>query len=140
MSQPRARSSYQLGSFAGVPRIVLDSPDYINLPFSAKAMLIELCRQYRKSKSGRGNNGDLTVAWKLMKKRGFRSKGTITKIVQTLIDAKLIIRTREGRFANPGAVCALYALSWLPIDECPGKGLDVSPTTRPPRPMSLENN
>jgi hypothetical protein len=131
----KTKQRYQLNSFAGIPRIVLDCPDYIGLPFSAKALLIEFCRQYRKD-----NNGDLTAAWSLMKTRGFHSKSTVKKIVEALLNANLIVRTREGKFSNPGGVCALYALSWLPIDECPGKGLDIQPTIKPPRPMSLEIN
>jgi len=46
---------------------------------------------------------------------------------------------REGRFSNPHGVCALYALSWQPIDECNGK-LEIASTNTPPRKFSLENN
>lgn len=50
----------------------------------------------------------------------------------------MIIKTRSGRFINPGAKCDLYALSWHSIDECPGKQLDVEPFHTPPRKFSLE--
>ena len=127
--------SYQRNSFAGIPRIVMDHPDYIGLSFSAKAALQELARQYRGQ-----NNGDLTLAWSVLKPRGFGSKGTVTKLTEELLAANLIVRTRVGVFRNPGAKCALYALSWIPINECPGKQLEVGPTTTPPRQFSIENN
>jgi hypothetical protein len=59
---------------------------------------------------------------------GFRSKETLTRALDELLDARLIIRTCIGRFTNPGGKCALYALAWPPIDDCRGKQLDVGPT------------
>ena len=53
---------------------------------------------------------------------------------------ELIIRTREGVFLNPGGRCALYALAWLPIHDCPGKALEVLPTTTPPLKLSMLKN
>ena len=121
-------------SFAGIPRMVMNNPDYINLKGSAVKLLLELSRQYRGN-----NNGDLTVAYSVLKHRGFNSKDSIKRACDELLEANLIVRTREGRFSNPGGVCALYALSWLAIDECNGK-LDVKPSIIPPRKFSLENN
>jgi hypothetical protein len=93
-----------------------------------------LASQYRGN-----NNGDLTIAYSLLKDRGFKSKGTIERSRDELLNANLIIKTREGRFTNPGGVCALFALTWQAIDECDGK-LEVKSTTTPPRQFSLENN
>lgn len=134
MSKPRRNKQHIKGGFAGIPRIVMDSPDYLNLSGNAVKLLNELCRQYRGN-----NNGDLTVAYGVLKERGFKSKDTIKRACNELLQANLIIKTREGRFINPGAVCALYALSWNPINECNGK-LEAKPTTKPPRQFSLENN
>lgn len=131
-NKPNGRKS-NLRSFAGVPRIVMESPDYINLSTTAKVVLFELAYQYRGK-----NNGDLGAALGVLKKRGFKSKPTINRALKLLIEAKLIIRTRTGVFLNPGGRCALYALSWLPIDECFGKNLEIGPTTTPPRKFSIE--
>ena len=122
-----------LNSFAGIPRIVMETPDYIGLSFVAKSLLSELAYQYKGN-----NNGNLTVALSILRKRGWRRSATISRATQELISASLIIRTRESRFSNPGSRCALYALSWRHIDECPGKDLDVGPTTKAPRQFSLE--
>jgi len=119
-------------SFAGIPRTVMDSPDYKGLSGNAAKLLYELCYQYRGH-----NNGDLQAAWSLMSKRGFRSKATLSRAVAELISANFIIRTREGVFTNPGGRCALFALTWLPVNECNGKH-DYPVSSVPPRKFSLE--
>jgi hypothetical protein len=120
-------------SFAGIPRIVCDHEDYINLGGNAVRLLVELSRQY----NGK-NNGNLTAAWTCMSKRGFKSKETLSKAIKELVAANLIMITRTGYFQNPGGRCSLYALAWQPIDECLGKNLELKPTVRPPRQFSLE--
>ena len=116
------------GSFAGIPRHVMRHRDYVSLSSSAIRLLLEFSFQYRGS-----NNGDLVAAWHVLRHRGFNSKATIAKALDELLRARMIERTREGRFMNPGGVCALYALTWQPIDDCPGKQLDKKPTITPAR-------
>ncbi len=123
------------GGFAGIPRVVLDHRDYQNLSGGAVKLLVELASQYKGS-----NNGNLTTAYTILKKRGFKSKGAIARATKELLEARLIMLAREGRFTNPGGVCALYALCWYAIDDCPGKNLSIEPTATPPRKFSLENN
>lgn len=121
------------GRFAGIPHTVMDHDDYQGLRGSAVKLLMELVRQYNGH-----NNGDLSAGWGLMKRRGFRSKATLDKARNELLEKRLIVITRHGRFMNPGGACSLYALTWQPIDECPGKQLERQPTTTPPRKFSLE--
>ena len=122
-------------SFAGIPRIVMETEDFRQLPGNAVQLLLVLAHQYRG-----GNNGDLTAAFSVMRKWGFNSKTTLTNARRALERAKMIIKTRTGRFMNPGGVCHLYALAWHNIDECPGKNLEVAPTSTPWRRFSLEKN
>lgn len=112
----------------------MDHPDYQNLSGGAVKLLLEFARQYKGS-----NNGDLTAAYSVLKARGFNSKKTVSRAVKELKDAEMIMETRAGKFLNPGGHCALYAVTWQAIDECPGKRLDASPTATPPRKFSLEN-
>jgi len=121
--------------FAGIPHVVLESKSYIALPARANKLLLDVVYQY----NGK-NNGDLTVAWGVMEKRGWSSKDTLSKAVQDLVEADLILKTRTGRFMNPGARCDLYAITWQAIDECPGKDLEASPTNAPLRKFSLERS
>ena len=121
-------------NYAGIPRVVMDTPDFISLKPGAVRLLLEFARQFKGQ-----NNGDLTAAHSLLKRRGISSKGAITKATTELIEANMIICTRQGRFLNPGGMCALYALTWAPINECPGKQLDVKETRTPPRAFSAEH-
>tara|TARA_R110002111_G_scaffold99948_4_gene154806 strand:- start:502 stop:915 length:414 start_codon:yes stop_codon:yes gene_type:complete len=131
MARPTKRRTENY-SFAGIPRIVLDSADYINLSGNAVKLLVEFSRQFKGK-----NNGDITAAWSLMRRRGFKSKATLSRAVSELMAANIITRTREGAFSRSGPRCALYALNWQSIDECGGK-LDVPPTKIPIRKFSLE--
>lgn len=97
---------------------LLDLPAFINLPHTAKSLLLDIFRQY----NGK-NNGDLCVTLKVMNKRGWNSNGTMRKALKALIDAELIMVTRQGCLGK----CSLYAFTWLPIDECKGK-IDVNET------------
>lgn len=107
-------------SFAGIPRAVMDSEDYKSLTGNEVKLLLELAYQYRGN-----NNGDLTTAYSVLKNRGWSSRQTIDRAKKKLLQLQLITQTREGRFLNPGGRCALYSLVWQPINECPGKKLDV---------------
>ena len=122
-------------SFAGIPRAVLDHPAFFRLSPIAVRLLLEFARQYR----GR-NNGNLTCAWEVLRLRGWRSKATIQKARDELLRADFIRCTRQGQFLNPGGKCALYALTWLCVDECPGKNLELRPTLRPLRIFATATN
>ena len=123
----------QTASFAGIPRVVMQCPDYINLSGNAVRLLNEMAYQFKG-----WNNGDLCPAWTLMKERGFRSKSTLTKAIKALVAAEMILLTRQGQFIRNKA--GLYALTWALIDECSGKHLDESSTQIPPRNFSLERS
>ncbi len=121
------------GRFAGIPHAVMRHPDYLSLSAVAIRLLLELVMQFNGH-----NNGDLTAAWTVMKQRGFKSPATLSKALQELLEREFLICTRMGRFQNPGRQCSLYALAWQPINECPGKRLEVDPTRTPPRAFSIE--
>lgn len=122
-------------SFCGIPRLLLQHQSYQSLSGTAVKLLVDLAGQYKGC-----NNGDLTLAFGELSKRGWRSKQTITRAKRELEEAGLVVCTREGHFINPGARCALYALTWLPINECPGKGLELGPSTTPLLRLSFQNS
>jgi hypothetical protein len=129
-NNPNARS------FAGIPRIVMDSEDFKGLSGNAVKLLLALANQYRGK-----NNGDLTTAWSIMHaKFGFKSPGVVTRAKKQLLDANMIVETRTPRWLNPGGKCGLYALVWQAIDDCPGKQLERNATITPPRRFSMEKN
>ena len=123
------------GQFMRLPYEVIDSIDYLNLSPSSKQLLIDIFRQH----NGR-NNGDLSASFKLMQARGWTSKSTLKRALDGLLESELIIKTREGWFQGEhSSRCALYAVTWLGIDECPGKDLNVKPSPRPSRAFTIEN-
>lgn len=63
-----------------------------------------------------GNNGDLTVAWSVMKQRGWRSKTTLWRCKAMLIAAGFVYVTRRGHMPS---TCELLALTWFPLDVSP---------------------
>ena len=129
----KTKNRKETGRFAQLPHVVLNSADYISLSYKSKALLVDLVYQY----NGK-NNGDLTAALGFLKTRGWVRSATISSAANELLEANLIIKTREGRFQNPHSRCALYAITWQPINECEGKELEVRATSTPPRKFSLE--
>jgi len=121
--------------WAGIPHDVMESADFLRLSFRARALLLDIVYQYNGS-----NNGDLTAAFGFMRKRGWRSKETLSAAVSDLLEADLIRKSRDGVFQNPGAKCNLYALTWHRVDECRGKGLELEPTSTPLRKFTLERS
>ena len=121
------------GRFIAIPFVVLKSDSYRRLkPYAAKLLNLMLM-QYNGN-----NNGDLSAAWSTMSEYGFRSKGTLNRSINALLDANLITRTRDSYFQHPNNQCALYAVTWNSIDECPGKKLNSKPTNTPLRKFSIE--
>ncbi len=114
----RVKGRKDSGQFFAFPGHILNSEEFIRLSVHTKVLLMDLCAQYRGK-----NNGDLCCAWKLMEKRGWRSRDTLFKAQTELEEKGFIQRTRQGgrNMAN------LFALTWLAIDDCKGK-LDVNPT------------
>ena len=128
----KAKGRAEAGTFALLPHAVMDSEDFRSISGSALIVLMSLLRQYRGS-----NNGDLSAEFSRIKQWGVGSKSTLAKALLELQERNLILRTREGRFMKPGGCCALYALTWQPIDECDGK-IEVAATATAPRKFSLE--
>lgn len=124
----KAKGRRERGSFAQIPASVLQSAEFHGITGEAVRLLLALAAQYNGH-----NNGNLCAALSLAKQYGFRSGDTLARAIAGLLEAGLIIRTREGMFQGAGSKCALYAIAWKPIDACPGKGLTVEPTNAPPR-------
>jgi hypothetical protein len=110
------------GQFLNIPTQIPLSNQYANLGAWSVKLLIDLYTQYNGS-----NNGDLCAAFSMMKKRGWRSKGTLSNALTELTNAGFILKTRQGGKHK----ASLYAVTFRAIDECKGK-LDIDPTPVPP--------
>jgi hypothetical protein len=132
MARAKGKSGQGKGpSFIMIPNPLFDMPEYVALGFPAKALLSEFIRQYIGT-----NNGDLCNAFNVLKKKGWKSEQTIRKATAELIEAGLIIHSRQGGRNK----CNLYALAWKQIDDCKGKQLDIKPTNAPILKLSMRGN
>lgn len=109
------------GRFLSLPHDALNHPKYISLSYSSKSLLIEIAMQYNGF-----NNGDISIPWSRMQKRGWRSEDTLNKNKKELIGKGFITQTRQGGKNR----CSLFAINWEAINECGGK-LDISSTKVP---------
>ena len=108
--------------FFQLPHYVISSPQWAALSGRAIKLLVDLGSDY----NGR-NNGDLSAAWTLMKRRGWRSKDTLANALAELLAARFVTVTRHGG----RHCCTLLAITWLPIHEAKGKVLEVAPNAVP---------
>lgn len=108
--------------FLQVPKQILHSEQYAQLSAWDVKLIIDLGSMYNGS-----NNGDLCAAWKIMSKRGWRSKGTLAKSIKSVVDSGFVMVTRQGGRNIP----TLFALTFHGIDECGGKH-NVKPQVKAP--------
>lgn len=104
-------------TFLVLPHIVIDSPSYRDCGYPARAILIDIARQFTGT-----NNGRLVACNRYLKPLGWNSHGTITRSIGELLDCGLLIETRKGARPNKAA---WYALGWQALDVT--DGLDIDP-------------
>ena len=97
--------------FVGIVRSVFESPAFVALSPHAVKLLMELLAQYKGD-----NNGNLTLAWSIVSKRGWRSRTTLWRCKSELIEAGFVYVTRMGHMPS---TCELLALTWFPLDVSP---------------------
>ena len=97
--------------FVGIVRSVFESPAFVALSPHAVKLLMELVAQYKGD-----NNGNLTLAWSIVSKRGWKSRTTLWRCKSELIDAGFAYVTRKGHMPS---TCELLALTWFPLDVSP---------------------
>jgi hypothetical protein len=108
MTRSKFKGTKYTEPFVGIVRSVFDSPAFTELSPHACKLLFELIGQYKGD-----NNGNLTVAWSIVSKRGWRSKTTLWRCKSELIAAGFIYVTRKGHMPK---TCELLALTWFPLD------------------------
>jgi hypothetical protein len=110
-SRARFKGSKYTEPFVGIVRSVFESPAFVALSPHACKLLLELAGQYKGD-----NNGNLTVAWSVVSKRGWRSRTTLWRCKAELIEAGFVYVTRKGHMPS---TCELLALTWFPLDPSP---------------------
>ena len=118
-----AKGRSESGSFAAIPHRCLRHQNFIRLTPRAIKLFLDLLVQYNGN-----NNGDLTAAFTIMKKRGWRSSETLRLAIDELLHYGWITKTRLGGLNR---IPNLYAVTFHSIHECAGK-LDVPSTNVAP--------
>lgn len=108
----RIDTSRVSGGFVALPWSVLDSAAYVSLSHPAKALMLEVARQYV-----RDNNGRLLVSMNRLRPRGWNSADVLTRAKRELIDAGLIFETCKGQRPNKAS---WYAVTWFSLDQNEG--------------------
>jgi hypothetical protein len=106
-----AKEKRPAGGFVPFPYVVLRGQSFARLSANAIKLLVCLMAQYRGK-----NNGDLSIAWKLMKYRGWKSEETLNRAKEELLMTEFIAVTRRGARPNKAA---LYGITFFALDEHP---------------------
>lgn len=107
----KGSSGRDAGGFVALPWAVIDSPAYASLSVHAKALLVEVARQYV-----RDNNGRLLLSRAYMETRGWKSADMLTKAKRELIEGGFIHETVKGHRPNKAS---WYAVTWQTLDRHP---------------------
>lgn len=105
----RIDTSRDPGGFAAIPWSVIDSEGFRKLSYSARALLLEIARQYN-----RKNNGQLLASYAFLRKRGWSSADTIHRAKRELIEAEFIYESVKGHRPNKASWFALTFYSLYP--------------------------
>lgn len=109
-------------TFVRLPHPVIRSPPFFALSGAAMKMLLFLAAQYNGH-----NNGDLSATKSMVEGAGVCAGSKSKELLAQLEEAGFIVQTRHGIKRQ----CHLYAITWIGIDRCPGKNLEIA--AGPPR-------
>jgi hypothetical protein len=99
----------ETGRFLALPHAVIQSDAFESLSGNSIKLLVQIASQYK----GR-NNGQLTASFGVLKEKGWKSKTTLARCIQELIDAGFIVKTRQGSYPK---TLSLYAITWQVLDD-----------------------
>lgn len=114
-------SKIEGGGFIQIPKPIMNSIGYSKLSPQSVKLMLDLLIQYNGE-----NNGDLCAPFSLMKKKNWKSKGTLNRAIKELLNSDFIEVSRMGGRNK----CSLYAFTFIAVDECKGK-LDIKSTRTP---------
>ncbi len=106
------------GGHARLYWALLDSPAYIALGWSARALYVDLRRTL-----GATNNGNISATLSTLNHRGWRSSATLNKALKELVAVGLIAQTRKGGIAYMSKICSLYRFTDEDAFEHPKLGI-----------------
>lgn len=103
---------------------LLDTPAYLALGWTARALYVDLRR-----KLGLTNNGNIDATLTTLRHRGWKSSATLHYALQELIEVGLIAQTRQGGIAYLSKKCSLYRFTDCDVFEHPKLGIPAMKAT-----------
>jgi hypothetical protein len=125
----KPRAKHGGGAYVALSSFALRSDSFASLSAHATKLLTDFLSRYNGF-----NNGDLSLTWKEVEKRHWKSRDTFNKALKELLDRGWIIKTRQGGLHR----CNLFAVTLFCIDEARDKsGVSkydpgIQATTSPP--------
>ncbi len=117
MAKRDYRKGQLLYEFLAVPKPLMDTEEFINLPMACKVLAFNVAAQY----SGK-NNGRLTPSWEVMKQCGWKSKQTLSNAKRRLLECSFVMQTRIG---HPPRTTEWWGFTWWKLNWC--EGMEVRP-------------
>lgn len=104
---------------------LLESPAFIALDWTARALFLDLRNRLRSS-----NNGNISAAMSELKHRGWKSSTTLAKALRQLEAVGLLRKTRHTVGVEHGSkVCNLYRFTDIEVFERPKLGIEACKAT-----------
>jgi hypothetical protein len=103
---------------------LLDTPAYLALGWTARALYVDL----RRSLMGT-NNGNIEATLSTLKHRGWKSSATLHYALKELLAVGLIAQTRQGGIAYLSKQCSLYRFTDCEVFEHPKQGVPATKAT-----------
>lgn len=113
----RAKGRRDGGAFHALPCDIINSANHRALTPKACKLFFDLLRQIRLKRGGPVNNGDLTVAFRVLRESGWKSRQQIEEARDELEHYGFVVQTRQGGQNR----ASLYAFTWWSINLCSGK-------------------
>lgn len=107
-------------NFIGIDRRAADSPAFIELSVFARALYLDLRRQFNGY-----NNGDICAADTILESYGW-SHSTIAKHLKQIVDHGLMVKTRQGGIGAMSKYPTLYAFTDRETMPIPAKGIKAA--------------
>jgi hypothetical protein len=115
----------EMGAHARLYECIVNSPAWLALPFSTRALYVQLRVKLKQS-----NNGNIEATLGTLRHSGFKSPATIFRALRELETVGLMEKTRQGGIAAGGRLCNLYRFTDQECWEQPKLGLPARKATK----------
>lgn len=125
MAKPARFEKDEMGAHGRLYESIANSPAWLALSFSARALYMQLRVRLKLS-----NNGNIEATLATLRHSGFKSPSTLAKALRELETVGLMAKTRQGGITAGGRLCNLFRFTDKPSYEFPKQRLSACPATK----------